>query len=339
MKTLVWTGPNTMKVEQQDIPSVQQGEVLIMVETVGICGSEIEGFLGHNSLRKPPLVMGHEFCGRIAKLGEDAGSFSIGSKVVVNPLIHCGQCDRCRRGVENLCDNREIIGIHRPGAFAEYVVVPASSVTVVPEDLNSNRASLAEPLACCLRAVRRVLSIYPFANVLIYGAGAIGLLSGLVAKILGANKVIILDLNNERLKTVQQAGIDFVINPKTEDVPARISKIAGEKGIDVIIDAAGFLPTRTQAFELINPGGVIMNIGLGIDETPLRINHLIRSEITVLGSFCYTRQDFHDAVQLLVDGKISEEGWSETRPLEAGQDAFSEIVAGKATESKIFLQP
>lgn len=337
MKTLVWTGANTMQVEQYDLPAVKAGEVLIKVEAVGICGSEIEGFLGHNSLRIPPLVMGHEFSGKIVELGDNVKNLTVGDKVVANPLTSCGVCNRCRKGLENLCDTRSIIGIHRPGAFAEFVTAPASAIHVVPDTLDSYLASLTEPLACCLRAAKRALTLHPLANVLIYGAGTIGLLSGLVSQILGANKVILLDLNDDRLQTVQQAGIDFVVNPKSEDVPARIQEITNNEGIDVIIDAAGFAPTRQQAFELINPGGVIMNLGLGIDETPLRINHLIRSEITVLGSFCYTKQDFQDAVKLILEGKISKEGWSEIRPLEEGQQAFRELVAGKMAKSKIFL--
>ncbi len=337
MKTLVWTGPNTMNIEQMEKPAIKRDEVLIEVEAVGICGSEIEGFLGHNSLRKPPLVMGHEFCGRIAAYGDGVKGLAAGSKAVVNPLISCGACDRCRRGMENLCDSRKIIGIHRPGAFAEYVSVPASSIHVVPDAMDSFRASLAEPLACSLRAARRALVQYPFANVLIYGAGTIGLLSGLVSRILGAGKVIVLDLNDERLKTVGKAGIEYTIQAKTEDVSARIKSITGSKGIDVIIDAAGFPATRKQAMELVNPGGVIMNIGLGADETSLQINHQVRSEIMMLGSFTYSRQDFHDAVQLLLEGRITEEGWSEKRPLESGQEAFQELVDGKVANSKIFL--
>jgi len=337
MKTLVWTGPSTMNMEQRDVPSIKPDEVLIRVEAVGICGSEIEGFLGHNSLRKPPLIMGHEFCGRIADTGEQVEHLTIGSKVVVNPLLSCGTCDRCRRRLDNLCDSRGIIGIHRPGAFAEYVTAPASSVHVVPESMNSYLASLAEPLACSLRAARRALAFHPFANVLVYGAGTIGLLSGMVAKILGANKVIMLDVNEGRLETVRRAGIDFTLHSLAGDIRSRIKDVTGAKGIDVIIDAAGFLPTRTEALELINAGGVVMNIGLGIDETPLRINHAIRSEITLLGSFAYTKQDFHDAVQLLVGGKISGEGWSEIRPLDEGENAFKELVAGNVSNSKVFL--
>jgi threonine dehydrogenase-like Zn-dependent dehydrogenase len=337
VRTLVWTGPNTMIINHTEVPAVKSNEVLVKVEAVGICGSEIEGFLGHNSLRVPPLVMGHEFSGRIEKLGEDVNALSIGSKVIINPLISCGQCDRCRKGTENLCDNRKIIGIHRSGAFAEYVAVPASQVHEVPETLDSYTASLAEPLACCLRASRRALSLHPFSNVMIYGAGAIGLLSGFVSKILGANKVIIADINEERLSSIRNVGIDYAINSKSENFLDAVKAVTGEKGLDVIFDAAGFLPTRTQAMELINPGGVIMNVGLGINETPLPINDLIRSEITMLGSFCYTKQDFADAVNLLIEGKISPEGWTEIRPLEEGQEAFRDLVNGQVEKSKIFL--
>lgn len=338
MKTLVWTAANQLQIEDYEIPVAAANEVLIKVEAVGICGSEIEGFLGHNSLRVPPLVMGHEFSGTIAALGDQVENVNVGDKVVVNPLISCGTCDRCRKGLENLCDTRSIIGIHRRGAFAEYVTAPASAVHVIPDALDPYLASLTEPLACCLRAAKRALALHPLANVLIYGAGTIGLLSGLASRILGANKIIMVDLNDERLQTVRQAGIDFVLNPKSEDIPARIQEITNSDGVDVIIDAAGFEPTRKQALEIINNGGVIMNLGLGIDETPLRINHLIRSEITVLGSFCYTKQDFYDALKLIVEGKISKDGWSEIRPLEEGLQAFRELVSGKTAKSKIFLQ-
>jgi 2-desacetyl-2-hydroxyethyl bacteriochlorophyllide A dehydrogenase len=335
MKALVWTEPYTMQIREVEKPSPKNNEVLIKVDAVGICGSEIEGFTGHNSLRIPPLVMGHEFSGVVVEAPET--SELNGKRVVVNPLISCGKCNRCRKGLENLCDNRQILGIHRPGAFGEYITVPASAVIPIPEHLNSNAASLAEPLACSLRATRRALAANPFANVLVYGAGTIGLLSALVAKILGAENVIVLDLNEERLKTVQAAGVEHVIQSNKENVAERVKVITEDKGIDVIIDAAGFLPTRQQALEIVNPGGVIMNIGLGIDETPIPINKTIRSEITQLASFCYTKQDFYDALQLLINEKISEKVWSEVRSIEEGQQAFDDLVNGKVVKSKIFL--
>ncbi len=332
----MWTEPNKMEIQEVSIPDLQKDEVLIKVDVVGICGSEIEGFLGHNSLRVPPLIMGHEFSGVVENT--DGSPDLIGKRVVVNPLISCGKCNRCLKGLENLCDNRSILGIHRPGAFGEYVSVPSSAVLPIPDHLNSFAASLTEPLACSLRATKRAMANHPFANVVVYGAGTIGLLSAFVAKILGAENVIVLDLNQERLNTIQESGIAHVIQSNKENVEERVKEIAGQKGVDIIIDAAGFVPTRQQAIKIINPGGVIMNIGLGVDETPIPINQTIRSEITELGSFCYTKQDFYEALQLLVNGQISEKVWSEVRPIENGHQSFVDLVSGNVVKSKIFLQ-
>lgn len=339
MKTLLWTAPESMALVESEKPVPSENEVLIAVEAVGICGSEIEGYLGHNSLRIPPLVMGHEFCGRIAELGSKVSHLQKGTKVLVNPLLSCGSCDRCRRGNENLCDRRQIIGIHRPGAYAEYVTVPASAVRTVPEDLSSFRAALAEPLACSLRATRRAMQYLAFGNVVVFGAGTIGLLSALVSKLLGAEQVIILDTNSARLHTALQVGIDAALNPLDASKDAQLQRLVRNKGVDIVIDAAGFQPTREKAVRMLNPGGVFMNIGLGIDETQLPLNHLIRSEIQLLGSFCYSQQDFSDAIQLLTSGRITEEGWSEIRGMSAGQQSFADLVAGKVAVGKIFLVP
>ncbi|MEN2769006.1 galactitol-1-phosphate 5-dehydrogenase [Ornithinibacillus xuwenensis] len=337
MKVLSWNGPKQMDIEERPVPEIKADEVLVKVDVVGICGSEIEGFLGHNSLRVPPLVMGHEFSGRVTELGVAVTGVTKGAKVVVNPLLTCETCKQCVRGNETLCENRQIIGIHRSGAFAEYVAVPASAIVEVPESLDSYAASLAEPLACCFRAVRRAMALHSVPNVLIYGAGAIGLLSSFVAKELGANKVIVADINEERLATLKDVGITYTLNNGKDDFEQQLEDIVGYKGVDVIIDAVGFQPTRSQSAKLVNPGGVIMNVGLGIDETTVPINHFIRSEVTVLGSFCYTRQDFQDAVQLLVESKVTPKGWTEVRTLEEGQQSFMDLVEGKVKNSKIFL--
>lgn len=339
MKALVWNAAEVMDFEERERPALLAGEVLIDVETVGICGSEIEGYLGHNSLRIPPLVMGHEFCGRIAEVSPGIDDLQPGQKVVVNPLLFCGHCDRCLKGLTQLCDQRKIIGIHRSGAFAETVAVPRSAVVPVPETISSFRASLAEPLACSLRATRRALLNHSLANVVVFGAGGIGLLCAMTARILGASRVMIVDTNAERLRIAQQVGIDAVANPREQAVEEKARAVFGTKGIDVVIDAAGFQPTREAAVKLLNPGGTLMNIGLGIDGTNLPINHTIRSEIEILGSFCYTRQDFHDAVELLVSGRITEQGWTEIRPLSEGGNAFADLVGGRVNVGKIFLQP
>jgi 2-desacetyl-2-hydroxyethyl bacteriochlorophyllide A dehydrogenase len=337
MKALVWTAPEQMVIETVADPVPAEDEVLIRVEAVGICGSEIEGYLGHNSLRVPPLIMGHEFCGRIVACGSRAGQFSPGQKVVVNPLQSCGACRNCRKGQPQLCPSRNIVGIHRPGAFGQLVAVPASGVVPVPDEMDSFRAALSEPLACSLRATRRAMERHFSPNVLVIGAGGIGLLCAKVAKLLGARRVTVADTHPDRLKIALDTAGDAVVNPASEDLPKAAAQIAGEDGIDVVIDAAGFQPTRSAALALVNPGGTVMNIGLGIDETQLKINHLIRSEIEVLGSFCYTKQDFHDAVQLLTDGRVNGQGWTEVRPMSEGFAAFQDLTGGKVKNGKIFL--
>jgi 2-desacetyl-2-hydroxyethyl bacteriochlorophyllide A dehydrogenase len=337
MKALVWTAPEQMAIETVADPVPAEDEVLIRVEAVGICGSEIEGYLGHNSLRVPPLIMGHEFCGRVVACGERVDRFSPGQKVVVNPLQSCGSCPSCRKGHPQLCASRKIVGIHRPGAFGQLVAVPASGVVAVADDIDSFRAALAEPLACSLRATRRAMARHFSPNVLVIGAGGIGILCAKVAKLLGARRVIIADTHPERLNIARDTACDAVVNPAAEDLPKAAAQMAGEDGIDVVIDAAGFQPTRAAALATVNPGGTVMNIGLGIDETNLKINHLIRSEIEVLGSFCYTPQDFHDAVQLLSDARVTEQGWTEVRPMSAGHGAFRDLTGGKVKNGKIFL--
>ncbi|MDF2716696.1 MAG: adh 4 [Paenibacillus sp.] len=324
MKALVWTGVETMEVRDTERPVCSSDEVLIRVEAVGICGSEIEGYLGHNSLRVPPLVMGHEFCGTVVESGGD------------RPV---GACPSCRRGLPQLCAKRALVGVHRPGAFGELVTVPRSAVVPVPADISPFRAALAEPLACSLRATRRALERHPFAGVLVFGAGGIGLLCAMTAKLLGASRVMIADTNAKRLAMAASLGIGETANPREEELGERVRAVFGEGGLDAVIDAAGFQPTREAAIRLVRPGGTFMNIGLGIDDTVLPINHLIRSEIEILGSFCYSQQDFHDAVRLLSEGRITEEGWTEIRPLADGGDAFAELVAGRVHVGKIFLQP
>lgn len=337
MKTLVWTAPEEMRIQDLQTPSIQNHDVLVRVDTVGICGSEIEGFLGHNSLRTPPLIMGHEFCGYIEKIGNDVNSLNVGDKVIVNPLIGCGDCNYCKNSRENICKHRSIIGIHRSGAFAELVSVPASNIHVIPSSINSARAALAEPLACSLRATKQAVANHSFANVLVFGGGTIGLLCAKVAKLLGAMNIILLDTNPLRLKTSIEIGMDFAFNPNDDHTFEKIKSITSSKGIDVVIDSAGFQSTRTVALELINTGGTFMNIGLGIDVTHLNINHMIRSEIDILGSFCYSAQDFSEAINLLVNDQITEQGWTDLRLLDEGHQAFIDLVSGSVSKAKILL--
>jgi threonine dehydrogenase-like Zn-dependent dehydrogenase len=235
MQSLVWTKPERMEIQETEIPAISEEEILVKVDAVGICGSEIEGYLGHNSLRVPPLIMGHEFCGTIYDIGTKVSGLSKGQKVAVNPLLSCGRCNSCRKGLVQLCERRAIIGIHRQGAFAEYVNVPATAIHVILETMNSFQAALTEPLACSLRATRRAMAQYPFANVVVFGAGTIGLLSFLTAQILGASRIIVVDTNESRLKTPQRLGATGTITPTDPSYIQKVKDAMGPSGIDVVI--------------------------------------------------------------------------------------------------------
>ncbi|MBP3962490.1 zinc-dependent alcohol dehydrogenase [Paenibacillus lignilyticus] len=334
MKAVMWTGPEQMSFIDMALPEPKEQEVVIKVSHAGICGSDLEGYLGHNSLRHPPLLMGHEFAGEI--IGA-AASFALGERVVVNPLIHCGTCPRCVRAQYNLCDRRQIIGIHRPGAYAEQITVPAAQVVRIQDVLSYRRAALTEPLACSLRATRRAMATVPFGNVAVIGAGAIGLLCAFTARLLGAGKVFVLDNNPLRLELVSQMGFDGAVDSTSDSSLAAMKQATKGKGIDIVIDAAGFSVTRSLAKAIVNTGGTIMNIGLGSAESPLPINDMIRCETNVLGSFCYTPQDFADALELLSDGKVTEEGWTTEKPLEEGPRSFQRLVKGEIQYGKIIL--
>ncbi|CAI6086742.1 zinc-dependent alcohol dehydrogenase [Cohnella sp. JJ-181] len=333
MRALVYQGPEKLAIEEVEVPGIQPHEIRVKVESVGICGSELEGYLGHSSVRVPPLVMGHEFCGRVDAMGDQVSGLSLADKVIVNPLIACRTCASCLRGETNICRNRRIIGIHRPGAFADYVSVPYENAIRVPQEMDASLASLAEPLAVAIHAVK--LGCRPLDDLLIYGAGPIGLLCASAALQMGAGSVVVLDLQPARLAHATRLGAVGLSPRQIED---RRDDLFPD-GIPVIIDCVGIQATREQAMNLVDPGGSVIMVGLGHGTSELPMNHLVRQEISLIGSYTYAHEDFRQAVELLRQGKVAIEGWTEGRPLEQGPEAFEELAGGKSRFAKIFLKP
>jgi threonine dehydrogenase-like Zn-dependent dehydrogenase len=340
MEALIWLGPRHMEIEPMAIPIPHPGEVLIAVRAAGICGSELSGYLGQNSLRKPPLIMGHEAAGRIIQANQasyaDGSIAHAGERVTFNPLIVCGSCDRCLAGHTNLCRKRQLIGVHLPGAFANYVVVPAKQCYVLPVTLSETTASLTEPLACSVRAVK-LSQVQPGQSLLIIGAGPIGLFCLLAARAMGIERVYVSDLSVPRLAVAQACGAWRTINSGEQDVLAVLQQ-EEPGGVDTVIDAVGMDMTRGQAIQAVVPGGHVVFIGLHAEASPLAANYLVRQEVTLHGSFAYDEADFSHAFELLSQGIIPEAGsWLEERPLAAGADAFAELVAGRVAATKIVL--
>ena len=342
MPALVWLGPEEMSIRSVPLPELAPGEVLIETSAIGICGSELSGYLGKNSLRRPPLIMGHEAAGRIVQIGEQAtladGSVgAVGTRVTFNPLVVCGVCDRCRAGRGNLCRQRQLIGAQRPGAFASYVAVPAAQCWSVPKNLSATAASLAEPLACAVRAVT-LTHISTGEPLLILGAGPIGLFCLAYARAQGITDIIVSDMLPARLEIARQWGASAVVHARADDPVQSVQRLS-PGGVAAVIDAVGATATRAQAVQSVVPGGRVVLIGLHDEESLLAANYLIRQEVAITGSFAYTSAEFGTAVAMLRAGQLQPQAdWLEERPLAEGAAAFAELVRGAARATKIVLR-
>ena len=329
MKALVYNGPEQL--DFQDMPDPVRGdnECLIRIEHVGICGSDMHAWAGHDERRPAPLILGHEAAGLVIE-----GPLK-GQRVTVNPLVSCGVCNVCTSGRENLCARREIISMPpRQGSFCELLTMPVGNLVVLPEEVSSQTAALAEPLACGWHAVRlgsRALDgPISEASCLVLGGGAIGLGAALVLASQGAAQIWVAETNAARRSIVAQSGPFKVYDPTTE---------AGPDAVDLVVDGVGFEATRKVAFAKVRPGGVISHIGLGSASGGVDVRRATLQEITFIGTYTYTQQDFRDTAQAIFDGDLGTLDWPEIRPLSEGPAAFDDIKTGQAAAPKIILVP
>jgi len=317
VKALVFTAPGTVELLDVPEPDPAPGEVLVQVRAAGICGSELHG-VRRPGFRKPPLIMGHEF----------AGTGAGGEAVVVNPILSCGRCAECRRGLRHVCREREIIGVHRAGGFAERVAVPTSALRPVPPGLPWEAAALIEPAANAVHAWNRAGGALGAgraqgARVAVIGCGAIGLLCAATALSGGAGRVEVTDLSPARLAAAQRLGAH-----------AAGPDLSGE--YDVVMDAVGSAATRAASVAHQRPGGVAVWLGLAEEEAGFDANALVRSEKRVLGSFAYRDEEFAAATALIQDWDVS---WAAGYPLAAGAEIFTELMNGGLHPVKALLRP
>ena len=314
MRALVLTGPGAVELREEPEPAVSGDDRLVHVRSAGICGSELHG-ARNLGFRKPPLIMGHEF----------AGVTDDGDPVVINPILSCGQCRLCSSGLRQICGQRSIIGVHRPGGFAERVAVPASALRPVPAKLSLDAAALIEPAANAVRAWNRAMAATAVEDprIAVLGCGAIGLFCLLTARANGVTDVHVTDLSPARLAIARRLGA----------ASAR-TKLDGD--YDVIFDAVGAAATRAQSVHRQRAGGVAIWLGLADAEPGFDAAGLVRSEKRVLGSFAYSDQEFAGAAALLANWDLT---WASRYPLSAGARIFTELMDGASHPVKAVLQP
>jgi alcohol dehydrogenase len=330
VKALVYTAPNRIELREEPPPPLAPEEVVLRVEAVGICGSDMHAYHGHDPRRVPPLVLGHEFAGTIV---EGPGR---GRRVTGNPLITCGVCEFCVQGRNNLCADRTMVGMTRPGAFAEYLAIPVGSLIEIPPEMDPVVAALTEPAATALHALNLVMRAavrpLPECSVLVIGGGAVGLLSALLARSYGVRRLTVAETNPLRRASAERAVGCAVHDPRAGGGPA-------EAAADVVIDAVGAKATRAAAFAAVKPGGVIMHIGLQDWASEIDMRKLTLAEVTLIGTYTYTTPDLRATVAALAAGVFGDLGWVETRPLADGARAFDDLDRGRTAAAKIVLRP
>ncbi len=308
VQALMFTAAGVVEMAEVPEPAAAPGETLVHVRASGICGSELHGFRSVG-MRVPPLVMGHEF----------AGVTDTGRRVVVNPLLACGSCERCLEGRPHQCSSRGLIGVSRDGGFAECVAVPDTSLVTLPATLEFVAAALVEPLANAVHAWRLLEGRGN--RVAVVGGGSIGLLCAEVARRYGA-EVVIGETSPQRRALAGRLGIESVEN------------LDGE--FDAVIDAVGSPTTRALSTRLLRTGGTAVWVGLADPEGTLDGNALVRGEQRILGSFAYTPDEFAEALLIAGDLDLS---WATPVRLADARDTFYSLANGERGIVKAVLVP
>ncbi len=324
MKALVYTGPESLEIREESDPCLSKGDVLVEIDSVGICGSDMHAYLGHDARRPAPLILGHEAAGTITGGDRD------GERVTINPLVTNPESAASKAGRENIDPGREIISMPpRPGAFAQFVAIPGRNAVTVPDHVPLEKAALAEPLAVSWHAARLgIEALHPSMDrtALVVGGGAIGLAAALALKAMGIEDVTVAEPNEiRRVYLNDRCGVTAVA--------------AGQDQYSIVVDAVGYAATRKVASAAASPGGVILHIGLGDGEGGLDIRRMTLQEITFIGTYTYTDQDFRDCAEALFDGRLGPLDWTETRALSDGPSAFDDIRFGRVAAPKIILKP
>ena len=340
MKGIVWNGPEEMSVEEVAEPAVEPGKVKVRPTATGICGSEVEGYLGKMGNRTPPLVMGHEFAGTVTEVGEGVDNGLVGRLVAVNPLYGDGKCRLCRAGLTNLCPDRHLVGIHSSGGFGEYTLAPVENVYPLPDGVDARTGALAEPLANGVHAARLGMAGgLEVGHAVVVGAGTIGLMCLQAAVLDGVPDVSVVEPVAARREQAHALGANAAYESGEEARAALDAEESTEGlGADLVIDAVGAGVTRRMAVEgLLRPGGRAVYIGLHDDDTTLGFHDVVRGQLDLRGSYAYTAEDYEQALEWLVAGEAGIGELPPVLPLEEGPGAFADLVKGPSDRIKIFL--
>ena len=309
MKTMhvpIFKGEGQLEYEDRPVPQPEHPtDVLVKIEACGICGTDL------NILATPPahkatpgIIIGHEGVGVVAKVGPDVTGLKPGDQVVIAPRLTCGQCEYCRRGLDNQCTNYKTIGTTTDGAFAPYLKAPESALYKISANVPRDDAALFEPLSCVVGTVTRT-PVQAGDNVAIIGAGPMGLLFAQMYRTLGAGKIIVADIAPFRLNFAEEMGVDETLNPNEVDLPQAVKELTG-LGVDIVVDAVG--NQMNTAIKLARRGGHVILFGLRPHDNPAVNQYTItRYDLTLHGAFVGLKP-FEQTIQLLESRRLQPSG-------------------------------
>lgn len=342
MKALVKYAKGPGNLEIRDVPEPQVSGDLVKIKVVyaGICGSDLHTWAGNYAGNKPPVTLGHEFSGIVVDVGPEVKNIKVGDKVTSETTFEtCNECIYCKNEEYNLCSTRRGLGTQADGGFAEYVINHEPRVHVLPENVSLLQASLTEPLACCVHGALETSQVKEGETVLIFGPGAMGLLTGMVCKSQGAKVVLAgLTKDEERFKVARELGFDRIVDQLKEDLGEVLSDMTDGVGPDKIYECSGAIPALNRSFELIKKKGEVIQLGVfARDINEVNIGLFFPKEIRYYGSRTQKPSSWVKSLKLVNDGLVAPEKIvSMITPLENWEEGFTK--SKNAEEVKVVIQ-
>ena len=333
----VMTAPGVIEFREIPTPEAGPGQVLVKIQKIGICGSDIHVYHGEHPFTKYPITQGHEVSGEIAALGPGVTGFVLGQKVTIQPQVVCGNCWPCRHGKYNLCEELKVMGFQTTGVASRFFAVDESKVTPLPDSMSFDEGAMIEPLAVAVHAVQRAGDVTG-KDICVLGAGPIGILVAQVAKGLGARKVMITDVSKIRLEKARECGVDVCVNTREKDFGEEFLRCFGPDKADVIYDCAGNNITMGQAIQYARKGSTIILVAVFATRGDVDLAVLNDHELDLNTSMMYRNEDYLKAIELVEEGKVQLKPLiSKHFPFQEYLAAYEYIDANRETTMKVII--
>jgi L-iditol 2-dehydrogenase len=304
MRQFVMTVPGKIEIREVPTPKIGSDQVLLKIQRIGVCGSDIHVYHGKHPYTSYPVVQGHEVSGEIVEVGSAVVGLKVGAKATFMPQVVCGKCYACTHGRYNICDELKVMGFQTTGAASDYFAVPSDRIISLPDKVDYDQGALVEPLAVAVHALGRLGDVAG-KKLLVLGAGPIGNLVAQAAKGLGAASVMITDLSRFRLDIAARCGIEHCVDSTGIDLPAEVAARFGKDRADAILECVGVEATMDQAIRSARKGSDIIVVGVFGEKGKVDLGLVQDRELRLIGTLMYREEDYRGALKLLDEGKVS----------------------------------